>query len=69
MFVSLTADDLRKILKEKFGEAVFEISYFESNKEWSARTGRRLSDFNSQAELEKISPFINLKFHLNNIED
>lgn len=64
MYIKLSKEDLKKILTDRFGEATFEVSYFESNDLWQKRTGRRLSDFKSQDEMDKVSPMQNFIFFL-----
>lgn len=58
MKISLTTQELRKILKEKYGEAHFEIFYHESNEEWQQRTGLKITGFKSREELEREAPYI-----------
>lgn len=42
--IDLTKKEVRKLLKERYGEANFRVFYTESDKLWEARNNKRLTD-------------------------
>ena len=42
MDIDLNNEEVKKILKEKFGEANFRVFYIESDKEWEARNNEKI---------------------------
>lgn len=42
--IDLSKWEMRKILKEKYGEADFRVFYTESDKLWEARNNKKMAD-------------------------
>lgn len=44
MKLDLTKQEVRKILKERFGDMDFRVFYTESDKLWEARNGKKMDE-------------------------
>lgn len=57
MKIDLTKKEVRKILKEKFGEAEFRVFFTESDKQWEARNDKKIAELEEPPDKESYVLF------------
>lgn len=54
MNITLTKQEIRKILEDKFGKGTFRLFYTESDKLWEARMGRVIANMSEVPNKESF---------------